>query len=225
MENLNIIIAKNLVKFRTQVGLTQLELAQKLNYSDKSISKWERGEGLPDISVLVKLSEIYGVKVDDFLTETQNHKPIPRLIEKSSKVLIALLSAGLVCLVASIIFAILFIIPSTKIIAPLTFIFALPVIAIVLTVFSAIWHKQLWCAIFSSLILWGIILSIIVSVKIYDIWVICVIGAVLEVLIIMWFIFVKLNILKKNSLKIFNNIFNKTKKNEFIKENEIINEN
>lgn len=220
MENLNLVIAKNLIKFRTQAGFTQLELAQKLNYSDKSISKWERGEGIPDVSVLVKLSEIYGVKLDDFLNETNNVKPVPKIIEKSSKLLIALLSAGLVWLIASIVFAVLFIIPSTKGASWYSFVFALPICAIVLTVFSAVWKKTLLTALFSSCILWGIILDICLSVKFYDIWVICVIGAVFEVLIILWFILVKLNVLKKNSLKLFNNLFSKNKKKEEVKEQE-----
>ncbi|MFQ8954332.1 MAG: helix-turn-helix domain-containing protein [Oscillospiraceae bacterium] len=52
MEKLNFIIAKNLSELRRKNKLTQLEVAEKLNYSDKAVSKWEQGESLPGIEVL-----------------------------------------------------------------------------------------------------------------------------------------------------------------------------
>lgn len=68
MENLdttNQRIAKNLIRYRKAANLTQAELAQKINYSDKSVSKWESGNGVPDIYILLKLAELYGVSVND----------------------------------------------------------------------------------------------------------------------------------------------------------------
>ena len=64
MNDLNFIIAKNLTELRKKNGLTQAELAEKLNYSDKAVSKWEKGESLPGIEVLYKLGELYGVSLD-----------------------------------------------------------------------------------------------------------------------------------------------------------------
>ncbi|MEG2453873.1 MAG: helix-turn-helix transcriptional regulator, partial [Clostridia bacterium] len=61
------IIASNLIRLRKVSGLTQAELAQKINYTDKSVSKWERGEGAPDIFVLNQLAEIYKVTVNDII--------------------------------------------------------------------------------------------------------------------------------------------------------------
>ena len=55
-QNVRSIIASNLTKYRKNLGLTQLELAEKLNYSDKTLSKWERGESIPDIVTLKQLS-------------------------------------------------------------------------------------------------------------------------------------------------------------------------
>ena len=60
-ENLTAIIAENLVYYRKKAQMTQLQLAEKLNYSDKSISKWERGEGVPDIFILAQLAKLYGL--------------------------------------------------------------------------------------------------------------------------------------------------------------------
>ena len=65
-------VAKNLAAYRKMSGLTQLELAEKLNYSDKSVSKWERGDGLPDVYVLKTLADFYGVTTDYILGRTNN---------------------------------------------------------------------------------------------------------------------------------------------------------
>lgn len=68
LSELKLITASNLINLRTRAGLTQAELGARLNYSDKNISKWERGEGIPDAFVLTQLSELYGVSVDYILT-------------------------------------------------------------------------------------------------------------------------------------------------------------
>lgn len=69
LEDLKAVVAQNLVRLRTQAGMTQLELAERLHYSDKSVSKWERGEALPDVAVLKKLGEIFGVSVSTLIGE------------------------------------------------------------------------------------------------------------------------------------------------------------
>ena len=48
MNNIKSIIAQNITDLRRAKGLTQLELAEQLNYSDKAVSKWERAESMPD---------------------------------------------------------------------------------------------------------------------------------------------------------------------------------
>lgn len=196
MEDLKFVVSKNLVRLRQHAKLTQLELAQKLQYSDKSISKWERGEGLPDLEVLVKLSKIYGVSLNAFV-EKDEKKVVPKKLKASSHTMISLLSAGLVFFVASIIFAVLYMIPSTKNISWMSFIYAVPLSAIVLLVLSIKWKNLLSQAIFCSVILWGLILSVCISISYSDIWSICVMGFILELLIIFWFILRKINIVQK----------------------------
>ncbi len=66
------ILAKNLTFYRKQCGLSQLDVAQKLNYSNKNISKWEKGETIPNAFILSKISKIYGVTIEDLLSENQN---------------------------------------------------------------------------------------------------------------------------------------------------------
>ena len=62
--DVKLIISKNIIKYRKKMGLTQLELAEKLNYSDKTLSKWERGESMPDIVTLKQLADIFMISVD-----------------------------------------------------------------------------------------------------------------------------------------------------------------
>ena len=75
-ENLTAVIAENLAYYRKKSLLTQSELASKLNYSDKSISKWERAEGVPDIYILKQLADLYGISVNDFLSTRKKERTI-----------------------------------------------------------------------------------------------------------------------------------------------------
>ena len=69
MNELKVTIANNIANLRKLNGITQSDLAQKLNYSDKAVSKWERGESLPDICVLKQIADSFGVTVDYLLDE------------------------------------------------------------------------------------------------------------------------------------------------------------
>jgi transcriptional regulator with XRE-family HTH domain len=76
MDELKLVVASNLIKLRQQAGMTQAELGEKLNYSDKTVSKWERGESIPDAYVLTQLAELYGLTVDALLhTDDSWHAP------------------------------------------------------------------------------------------------------------------------------------------------------
>ena len=68
-------VSEKITFYRKAAGLTQLELAEKLNYSDKSVSKWERGDGLPDITVLTNMAELFGVSVDDLCPPRRPKSP------------------------------------------------------------------------------------------------------------------------------------------------------
>ena len=69
LSELKLVFASNLIRLRSKAGMTQAELGAMLNYSDKSVSKWERGEAIPDAWVLTRLAELFGVTVDFQLSE------------------------------------------------------------------------------------------------------------------------------------------------------------
>ena len=101
MENVKETLAKNLSELRRERKITQQELAKKLNYSDKAVSRWEHGETLPDIETLCKICDIYGVKFEYLL---QKEKPqggrFRQIDEMPNKVLIALIAVVCVWLSA-----------------------------------------------------------------------------------------------------------------------------
>ena len=55
-------------RFRTELGLTQKELAERINVSDKAVSKWETGNGCPDVSLLTALAEVFRTDIQVLLT-------------------------------------------------------------------------------------------------------------------------------------------------------------
>lgn len=181
-EALRQLIAENIAYYRRQNGDTQADLAEKLNYSDKSVSKWERADGTPDIFILSKIADLYGITVQDLLRE----KKIPK--SHARHVLITLLSIGLVWLTATVLFCaakILGILPDW---AWLLFIFAIPASAIVWEVFSAMWWSLLLQAISGSLIIWGVGLSLVLSIRLDSVFLLLVICAVLQVLLILFYV-------------------------------------
>ena len=68
-EKLKVQLGANIAAYRKNLGLTQAGLAEKLNYSDKAVSKWERGESLPDVLTLVQLADLFEITVNDLLLD------------------------------------------------------------------------------------------------------------------------------------------------------------
>lgn len=186
---LNEIIAKNLIAYRKQMQLTQAELAEKINYSDKSISKWERAEGIPDITILKQLADFYGITVNDFLNESGNIKTVKikrQFLRK--RIIIMLLSVGLVWVVATLFFTALnlFKNPVTNY-AWLCFIYALPISGIVLTVFSSVWKQRILNFFSISLIFWTFTLSLYLSIPALNSWLLFLIPTALQIMLVFWF--------------------------------------
>lgn len=181
MEELRTVIANNLMNLRKASKLTQLELAEKLNYSDKAISKWERGESLPDVILLKQIADMYNVNIDYLMQEhtfedAKKHKPKAKL---NNKLIITLLSCLVVWVCAIIIYVNLTLI--VKINYWMIWLWALPVTAIVLIVFASIWGKR-WQVVASvSALVWTLLISCYLQFLQYNIWTIFLIGIPLQI--------------------------------------------
>ncbi|MCR5207501.1 MAG: helix-turn-helix domain-containing protein [Eubacterium sp.] len=177
-------VAKKIAYYRKLEGITQGELAEILNYSDKSVSKWERGEGLPDTYVLSLIAEHFGVTLND-LTSEKEPKISGKFIRKRE--FVPYLSVGLVWLVAAVVFFILIILPINIGREWLAFIYAIPVSFIVATVFSCIWYGLLPRAVCISGIIWGTFTAIIVTFPVAKVAYLLIACLIFQALVILWF--------------------------------------
>ena len=187
MDNINSVIAKNLITLRKKSNLTQLQLAEKLNYSDKAISKWERGDAVPSINVLMTLAEFYDVKIQDIVYE--NKVIEPRKSKIRLRTILALMSSMLVWLIATIAFVVLTYIQDVEH-AWYSFIIALPVFIAVVTIFAFAWKSNLFSSIFASCFVWSTILMVSLLLNTYEIWMVYLIGLPMQIIIILAALFV-----------------------------------
>ena len=197
-EKLKSQIGKNIAAHRKRCGMTQAGLAEKLNYSDKAVSKWERGESVPDVITLMQLAEQFDISVTDLL-EDPNKIPedsevkIQQVVEKhlkrkANKNIILGLSSLLVWFVALFIYVVL----SSFDIANgwLPFFYAIPADAIVLLSLRSAWHDFRWNRAYISVIVWGVLLSFYVTMWVFfglHLWRVFLLGIPGQIAIFLWF--------------------------------------
>ena len=186
------LLAKNLAYYRKASGLTQLELAEKFNYSDKSVSKWERGEGFPDIFVLKSLADFYGITVDDFYA-TEHKKITVKQSQKRKQIYIRLLSLGICWLVVVLTFFLLNVLlpKDAKFQTWLVFIYGALASSIILLVWEFIYHNRFYRMIATSMVIWTAALSLYLTflLLIDNYPLIFVVAAPLQILEIIWYLF------------------------------------
>ena len=185
MENLNFIIAKNLASLRRKNKLTQVQLAEKLNYSDKAISKWEKGESLPSVEVLHTICKLYGVSMDYIVGD---EKKEPKIIEtadlKKRYLNITLLSILAVWFIALVLFVSFDIFTRKDYF--IIFAWAVPLSAIVSIIFDAIWNKCKWLFVLLTVLVWSFLLCAALQFLSFNIWKILLIGIPLQIAIYLW---------------------------------------
>lgn len=174
-------VAKNIAQYRKGHHDTQLDLATKLNYSDKSVSKWERGESLPDVYILSQIAELYGVSVSALIGEIQP----PRESKPHYHMFILLLSLALTMAVATLLFS-MFMICKVDYPAWMFFVYALPVCSIICIVFTSLWWGILWQGVSVSALIWTLGLSLYLSFELENVSLIFLVCAALQVLTLLW---------------------------------------
>ena len=179
------VVAKNISELRRSAGMTQLELAEILNYSDKAVSKWESGASLPDVGVLLQIANTFGVTVDYMLSE--EHKiPVKAMVRETMRtrkhVLLALIAIAGVWLVATAVFVTLNLIGVGGM-TWLTFIWGAPVSAVVAIVFNSIWGRTRANYVFISILMWCTLAAVYLTLLRYNYWLIFVLGVPGQVII------------------------------------------
>lgn len=163
MEDIKSNVAKNITELRILNNMTQMELAEKLNYSDKTISKWERAESSPDISVLVEMADLFGVTLD-YLVRTENvEEAVSKRKTKEvtfNRRAVSYIAEGGGWIIAIFAFIITTLITNQMSFQWLYFVYALPVVLIVKLIFNSIWFNPRHNYLIISALMWSIFVAI-----------------------------------------------------------------
>lgn len=189
MEDLKPVIAKNIVDLRKLANLTQAELAQKLNYTDKAVSKWERAESVPDIAVLKELAALFGVTVD-YLLESQHPLKAdgPSRQKRRNRLIITLLSVSFVFLIATLMFVGYNIFKSPFQHSWILYVYATPAASLVVLVLNSIWGRRRWVTncIILSVLMWSLLLSFYLSFLSRNFWLLFILGIPGQAILLLW---------------------------------------
>ena len=193
-------LAKNLVKYRKFTGLTQAELAEKLNYSDKAVSKWERGESVPDLVVLKQIADFYGVKIDTLISKPNDYTPHTYRNITKIRFTMAAIATVLVWLAAALsYFFIELLFPSFKGNTWLAFVIAVPLTMVVLSILTSVWKNSILNVVFHTLLVWSTLTTLYLILKNalihvpYYLWVIFLIVILFQALILFMFFYKRFN--------------------------------
>lgn len=196
LDALAVHFGKNVTRLRKLENMTQLELAEKLNYSDKAVSKWEQGYSLPDVRVLVQIADLFGVTVDDLIREHKEKQAVlPKSTKHRNRIITVICSVGLSWLVAVVAYVLLGIFGEQLGYKWLAFFFAVPVSAVIILVFSCVWQWK-WVRILSiSVLIWTVIACVYLVAQAAGagsrIWLLFLIGIPLQVLALFYFVWRK----------------------------------
>lgn len=192
MDELAKTVGENLCALRKKKNLTQGQIAEKFNYTDKSISKWEHGESLPDLAVLKELAEFYGVSID-YLTikhqETQPDLKMP-IGEFINKQLVIALSVLFIWSLAAVIFFSFLMEDITIWHGWQAFVWAVPATAVIFLVFDAVWYRHKGSLACWLALSWSTIIAIYIEIGCdadngWQHWFILLIGLPLTLLLIL----------------------------------------
>ena len=173
MEELNRIIAKNISDLRRAASMTQAELGERLCYSDKLISKWERGEAAPNVFALKQMSEIFGVGVEYFFSEHDGDRAVEFSAEKSntrrfsSRAIITGISVCGIFMIATLLYVILW---ATVGKFSEIFVYSLPAALILVLVLNSVWNRGRHNYPIIGMLIVAVILTVYVALREYNVW-------------------------------------------------------
>lgn len=188
MDDIKQIIAQNIAALRTGKKLTQLELAEMLNYSDKAVSKWERGESIPDVITLKRIADLFGVTVDYIINEhAEGEKPHVNKVKRNNRVAITLIAFFVVWLLGTCTFVLLDFFDQR---IWFSFVSCIPLSILVLIIFNSIWGRKSLNMLLISALMWSSFLTVYLSLLLfasYNFWMLFIIGIPGQIIIFLCF--------------------------------------
>ncbi len=186
MKELNETISTNLVALRKKCGYKQSDVAEKLNYSDKTISKWETGEIVPSVENLIELCKLYNITLDQITRpiKIEDEQISKNDKSKYSKRFIALLSISAIWIIATIFFVYTNIL--SNYLAWIVFVWAVPASCVVGIIFNSLWGNKRLNYIYISVLVWTLITSFYLQFLQYNLVPLYFIGVPAQIAIILW---------------------------------------
>lgn len=185
MADIKEIVAKNIIALRKKHNMTQNELAEKLNYSDNAVSRWERGEVTPSIETLQQISETFSVPLeslfkDNVVVSLTNEERT----QKIGKLSVMLLFVSLIWFIVSVIYV------YAEAILGLNlwriFVWSVPASCLVLLPFNKLWGRHIWKFVILSVFVWTTLVSIYLQLLKYNVWLIFIIGIPVQLALVIW---------------------------------------
>lgn len=192
MDDLKETIGKNIQYLRKESNMTQQDLADKLNYTPKAVSKWERGESMPEIEVLASIASLYNVTVDFLLHEDSKiHKKdyVPSEVKDKNKMLVTALLVTIVWTIMAIVFV--YTMQNNGKTLWQLFIWAIPLSLLVIAI-SLRQYKRIDQMIVLSLFLWTLLLAFFIQFQ-FEIPLIFLIGIPAQLALFIWSKIIKIN--------------------------------
>lgn len=186
MKDINLIIGNNIKELRKINKMTQNDLAEKLNYSNKAVSRWESGEVIPDVQTLNNICEVFEIPIENIFKEQLPTEKVKKeyKFRMGNKMAITLLSVLLVWLIATV----------TYVYSRITFndnlwqvfIWAIPLSCIIGIVFNSIWGRKFFNFVLISILIWSTLTSIYLQFIEYNMWLIFIIGIPMQIGVFLW---------------------------------------
>ena len=196
INSFNEIFAENLIKLRKLNKMSQLDLAEKINYSDKAVSKWERGNAMPDVTTLCQIANLFHVSMDYLLirhTEEEYTQTTPNYakLQRKNRIMIMAVSIAGIVTAALVLYFILYYISGANSKPWMVFIYMIPVCAILTTVLTAIWKQKIMLFLSITILMWGLLFSVILSLP-NPVWFALFVGLPLQIVILFSFGIIRL---------------------------------
>lgn len=187
MKDINLVVGNNIKELRKIHKMTQADLAEKLNYSNKAVSRWESGEVIPDVVTLNNICEVFEIPISKIFEENIQLEKVKKeyKFRMGNKMAISLLAVLGVWLIATVCYVYSRITFNDNLWQ--AFIWAVPISCIIGIVFNSIWGRKFFNFILISALVWSVLACVYLQFIQYNMWLLFLIGIPIQIGIILWF--------------------------------------